>query len=366
MTEQNEVRILVDTSTTAQSRLIHISPEILELLESDIEKDHLQLKSAGPDEPTFLCSYSKTFQVRQISQSNTLLLLSPRNDSSLVATTLPGGYLELVDTSSSSSSSKPSLDFSCIPFYHDRYLLQASSMQSLESRQLSLSQFQSRSPVSPVEFRQAWVENLGVEIDGFAYRLSHQLVSQLIPIVFAAVQADELDLDNLFLNDVVRSVHQVDDDEPVQVIETILSRFSHLPAQEPYRFDRDQLTKWLGITVLADMAAFDDVKLADFMTAWGASLPTFLDTSCNLALLTGQYVQLEPELIRFLPSSRLPDDPATRFERLFAIKSSWHVDEIIPFLTEITQDRAKINTLFMKFAKKKIIKGKTYYGKRSI
>ncbi|KAK9241555.1 sister chromatid cohesion protein Dcc1 [Lipomyces tetrasporus] len=370
MSQGDGIPLYVDSTVASRYRLIQLPPDILELLDSPEEAAHLQLKSATPDSPAFLCAYSRTFQLRQISQSNTLLLLSSGSSPETTdtvpdeilpdpvhATKLPAGYLECIP-------STPQIDLSFVPYYHGADLTEAAAAGGSDA-DLTLSRLDviARVPVSELEFQSAWIAAMGVEIDGCAYRIGQDLVLRILPILVAAMQADGMDFGALWLNDVFEAVRD-DEDEPRAVIEAILRRFCTSPS-EPYCLDRAQLTRWIGIKMLSEHAV-REVKLEDFMDKWEFSLPPALDMTCELSMLTGQYVQPTTKTIKFLPSARLPVDPARRFERLFAAKSSWAQEDILPFVTDIESDKAKINTLFMKFAKKKVIKGKTYIGKRGV
>ncbi|KAK9432793.1 sister chromatid cohesion protein Dcc1 [Lipomyces doorenjongii] len=369
MSQGDGIPLHIDPSIAPRYRLIQLEPGIVELLESPKEAAHLQLKSAGPDAPAFLCGYSRTFQLRQISQSNTLLLLSSASSSSsettdtvpdevtldpLYATKLPGGYLECIP-------SRIQIDLSFVPYYHGAELKEAAGSDA----DLALSKLDvaARVPVSEFELQSAWIAAMGVEIDGYVYRISHDLVLRIVPILMAAIQAEGMDFGTLWLSEVFEAVRK-DEDEPAAVIEAILMRFS-TSRSEPYCLDTAQLAQWLGIKMLSEHA-FREIKLEDFMEKWELSLPQVLDLTCDLSMLTGQYVQPTPKTIKYLPSSRLPVDPASRFERLFASKSSWLLEEILPFLNDIEKEKVKINALLMKFAKKKVVKGKTYIGKRGV
>ncbi|KAK9369723.1 sister chromatid cohesion protein Dcc1 [Lipomyces kononenkoae] len=364
MSQGDSIPLLIDPTTAPRYRLIQLQPALLELLESGQEADHLRLKSAGPNAPAFLCGYSRTFQLKQISQSNTLLLLSGDHESSslsdtvpdevtpdpLYATKLPGGYLESIPLS-------PQIDFSFVPYY------EGADIKVAAAGSLSRSDVSARVPVSDYEFETAWIMAMGAEIDGCAYRLSDDLVVRVLPILVAAIQAEGLDYGKLWVNEVFDAV-RTDEDEPVAVVEAILRRFSN-NRNEPYSLDTTKLTQWLGIKMLSEHA-FREVDMDEIMEKWEQSLPPVLDLTCDLSLLTGQYVQPTAKTIRYLPCATLPRDPGRRFEQLFAVKSSWLHEDILPFLNDIETDKVKSNTLIMKFAKKKVVKGKTYIGKRGV
>ncbi|KAK9469739.1 sister chromatid cohesion protein Dcc1 [Lipomyces arxii] len=366
--QQQGIALYSDPALSSRYRLIELTPDLMAVLQSPENAGHLQLKSAGKDAPTYLCAYDKTFQLRQISQSNTLLMLSPNlsdaSDAStadlmntdtlenrVYATTIAGGYIECIP-------STPRIDLSFLPYYHGE------GVSSEETGlQLTKEDVIARVPTSVYEFESAWIEALCVEIDGHAYRLGSGLVLRVVPVVMTAIQAERLDFKHLMLHEVMKALG--DDEEPVQVIEAILIRFSTTRSQ-PFCLDSAQLTKYFGIKMLAEHAFQQPIQTDTFMTMWMESLPVVLPLSCELDCLAGQFVQPTPNTIKYLPSAWLPTDPAARFERLFAAKSTWLVDDIVPFILPIEPDRARINTLFMKFAKKKTMKGKAYVTKRGI
>ncbi|KAK7203128.1 sister chromatid cohesion protein Dcc1 [Myxozyma melibiosi] len=377
-----EITLYPDTSKISHFHLLQLTPDIQQLLDSPDETSHLTIKSAGPTSPIFLCSYSKTFRIRQISQSNTILMVSASRSKNYtddqdtqmddiaeqdgeeeVEAEAPVGYLsQLPGSILECTSSSPQVDLSFVPLYNGADALSTTSSSSSSSTSLHLNEIKSQIPVSDYEFANEWAAALGVELPhGGAFRLSRDFVQQFLPVFVAAVSADRLDLERLEVARVFEAVKE--EDEPVAVVEALLRRFSRT-REEPYCVDREGIARWFGIQTLSDHA-YKETKLGDFLSTWHASLPQPLDyPPCSLSLLTGHYVQPTPKTIRYLPCDRLPLEPAARFERLFAAKGAWAVEEIMPFVEGIERDKARVNALFMKFARKKSVAGKTVITKR--
>lgn len=53
----------------------------------------------------------------------------------------------------------------------------------------------------------------------------------------------------------------------------------------------------------------------------------------------------------YFPSSALPVDHAARFADLFMIRPRWKVDEIAPFLSDVTVNAKERDKLLLKFAR---------------
>ncbi|KAK9457413.1 sister chromatid cohesion protein Dcc1 [Dipodascopsis uninucleata] len=361
MTEASGIPLFSLSNKSSQYRLIQLTPEVQDILKSEDERRHLKIKSAGPNSPVYLCSFSKTFQIKEVNQSNTLLLLSSEGAGDirksgeygelriLTAQKLSGGYLECLPVQST-------CDLSFVPLYH------GSEVGIPMENNVDIEGFQTNIPLSTNEYEKAWVDWLCVQLGRQVFRLSSSVVRQVLLNIVTAIQIEGLNFRSLELKRVYEAVHQ-DQEEPTSVLETVLRKFS-VHDSEPYCLDEDRICQWFGQKALIEHAS-KEIKLASFMEIWHSSLPVSLDFRCELSQLVGQFVQITPDTIQHLSRERLPKDPRTRFEILFKTKSMWLEEEIIPFIDDIEGNRAKINNLFLKFAKRKVVKGVVYISRRS-
>ncbi|KAK9448670.1 sister chromatid cohesion protein Dcc1 [Limtongia smithiae] len=364
VSSSREVRVY---STSAiplpQYRLVQLPPDLLALLtDSSSPPPPLVLRSQSLQTPTYLCARDTVFQLREVSQSNALLLLTPdpAADDEVRATPLHGGYIELIPHT-------PNIDLSFVPYYHGPHSICITPMISL-----SLAAVAARVPSSRTAFSRAWTQACGVEIDGVTYRLHDQdVVAKLLPMMLTAVQASGLDPCALEASAVAKAVRGDDEpdenDEPDCVVEAILRRFSTTPSA-PYKLDTAALARWFGLTVLAEHADHS-TDTAAFTNLWIRALPpllldSFPDSTPPLSLLAGECVQPTPNTVVYLPSRTLPIEPAARLKRLFSVRTTWPSEELAEFMRDIEPVPSRVDALFTKHARRKVVKGKAFISRR--
>ncbi|KAK9458812.1 sister chromatid cohesion protein Dcc1 [Lipomyces oligophaga] len=341
---------------------MNLSPALLSVLDDPDERGHLRLAASSFDEPLFLCSRTKTFRIRQINQSNTLLIVEKSttvkgNDPAVRISKLPGTMLESVLTDNSTA------DISFLPEYD----CASHAAKASKGTAYTWQDVKARVPVSDRDLEVAKKVQLGVEAlptDGNAWRLSSAGIERFLPLILEALHIARLSPNKLRVSDVVEALKDDNDSsdecEP-KVIAAVLRRFSD-SYNEPYNLDMAEISRWFGLRVLSEQV--ETVKVSEFLTAWADALPPVLDAACDLACLAGEFVQPTTTTIRYLPSSGLPSEPSARFRRLFAVKSTWELDDILPYVKDIEKDKIKINSLLMKHTRRRVVKGKTYIDKR--
>ena len=204
---------------------------------------------------------------------------------------------------------------------------------------------------SPAEINQALYDAHAVEIDGidvklrwlmkgYVYRMSPAYVSQLLDLIIITSTADSLPLNNLLVNEILRSLSS--EDEKPECIHAILKSFSEVPRERTYPFltnltrayalSQEKVTRWYGLRTLSNITGGIQQTTA-FLSDWTSSLPIGIDkVKPNLNLLRGNYHHPTPTQIQYLPASGLSKNPEDRFAQLFGIKDRWVMDEIMPFL----------------------------------
>lgn len=138
-----------------------------------------------------------------------------------------------------------------------------------------------------------------------------------------------------------------------------------------YELSGKDIITWFGLYVLQSKEG-TELAIDDFIDLWAASIPISLsdltsgDQSASLDLtdLVGNYIKVSPSRIIYFTKSQLSDNPKTRFSQLLAVKSTWELSEIVPFLEDIRNKSVKMESFIMKFAKKKTVGKRVYVSAR--
>lgn len=71
-------------------------------------------------------------------------------------------------------------------------------------------------------------------------------------------------------------------------------------------------------------------------------------------------------MIRYFPVEALSEDVKTRFEELFAVKDSWTLEEITPYIAPLCIGKLTVSVLVMKNARAVTKGGVKYYTPKYI
>ncbi|KAJ3037178.1 Sister chromatid cohesion protein DCC1 [Rhizophlyctis rosea] len=99
--------------------------------------------------------------------------------------------------------------------------------------------------------------------------------------------------------------------------------------------------------------------------AWSESVPDVFSVSLDMlkgiALIEGEGPQ---RTIRYFPKSALPSDAKGRFAKLFDVKGKWAYDELLPYVDDLAPDRKKLDATLLKFGRSSRVGDMTYYTSR--
>ncbi|ODQ67129.1 hypothetical protein NADFUDRAFT_49571 [Nadsonia fulvescens var. elongata DSM 6958] len=339
-------------------KLIELPPDLLSALEATDTSNELVIKSSSKSGEAIICTADKTFQLRRINQSNTLVLLKPEPASRevnphLVAFSNINTLLECVPT-------RGVVDLSCVPLYFGPGSLTGEKQPS-NKLLISLAELDSNSPASSLEFDTEFVQSFGTEINGIACLLSRDIVFEFLGLALTTIMALKLNINAILVDELYQAIDETN--EPIQIVETIVKRFSN-NQKEPYNLDMDKITKWYGIYTLMDSDR--DLYVQEFYKRWEANIPVPTGKPLNYFTLKGNYINPESYLIRYFTKERLSSDPKARFAQLFEQKSTWELSEITPFVEDVMHNKAiKIESFIMKFARKRTINKKIIVSARN-
>jgi len=156
---------------------------------------------------------------------------------------------------------------------------------------------------------------------------------------------------------------------PRSVVLHILQCFSDCgPAEEEaehYSLSEDKICRYYAENLLKET---EKMCLEDFESAWQISVPESFKTSLyqlqGLALVDRES---RPAVVRYFPVNTLPDNTQDRFDTLFMERPKWTLDEITPYIKDITTDKLGVGALLMKYCRGSMQNGvKVYNSKKTL
>uniref|UniRef100_A0A060TCA2 ARAD1D34694p n=1 Tax=Blastobotrys adeninivorans TaxID=409370 RepID=A0A060TCA2_BLAAD len=337
-------------------RLIELNETLINALESDPYGLHIKAPT-GDCEPV-LTTRSTTYRLRQVNQTNTLLVAEPQSEdgqhcTSMLAFGTAPNCLEV-------QKIDPAVDVSSIPTYSGYGKI---SYPSDQVPPRTVEQLRACVAASDEEFDSIWRQRGGVEVNGVACILEGSVIKSLLSLILPSIQAAKLDFNSISAEEVYKAMDADDEEEPLEIIRAIIAMFSKND-QVPYQLDPDSIVQWLGDWTLREHAPDNEITITAFQELWADTIPISHNWTMDLKMLKGRYVQPTPTTIRYLCREKLDNNPRIRFQQLFAVKSTWDLDEMVPFIDDLKPTAVKLEGFVMKYARKKTLGKRVVVTKR--
>ncbi|TFK54270.1 hypothetical protein OE88DRAFT_1723980 [Heliocybe sulcata] len=361
----SEIEVIFSPSTedSGTFKLLELPPDLLKLVEAAVEGNSslaLSVKG-GLEEDAVLCTDEKTYTMRSVVLSNSVLVVTPPqteegqvdriairdqlHDVIELVPSLPKlhklkGILrgaeydeghedeEMDDEDIPAESSPMRRKFT----YADALQLQASEGELRRGlRDMRILNVGGRlRPISP-SFLNTILELI----------LNH-LVSESVP--HNAVPVDQLCL--------ALEEHEIRRTVTLQV----LAWFGVIRGPS-WEMNVDEVLKQVALGILRPHKD-EPVSEDEFLAQWKRAVSDTFEAQVSLTLLEGNYLSTTlpnrfpalPALLYF-PSSSLPIDPAARFTDLFLTRSRWKAQDIAPYLADIAVDSKERDKLLLKYAR---------------
>ncbi|XP_033736716.1 sister chromatid cohesion protein DCC1-like [Pecten maximus] len=131
-----------------------------------------------------------------------------------------------------------------------------------------------------------------------------------------------------------------------------------------YTLNEDKICKFFAELCLRNSGKFN---LQEFLSVWEQSVPsgmkTYLHQVEGMALIDRSS---KPEVIWYFPVENLPEDVAERFDALFRTREKWTLDEISPFVCDLTTVKVDVGGLLLKYARSSLQNGIKVFNSRKI
>ncbi|TFK29404.1 hypothetical protein FA15DRAFT_664352 [Coprinopsis marcescibilis] len=377
MTEYDLLFSPISTEEASSFKLLELPQELASLIETSIKNSEplsFNIKGSDAKEDAVLCTRDKTYTIRSVDLSNSILVvtapadaphsleLAGRNDVGVIRDQV-SEILELTPV---------------VP----RTQKLMSRIRAREYGEDQEDEQEDGDSVARYTYEQARqdIQASDTELDNCLQQKKILIINrELRPIAPSYLQ----NILELVLNLLISlsqpssgaSVEELtsalsDDHEISRVVSTqVLNWFGNIQAGK-WIMNADEIIKELGLSILRkhkDEPIAKDVFLAQWKETVGDS---FADR-VSLALIKGNYLEHaspitgdEPRLAYF-PSSALPSDPAPRFADLFLTRSRWKGDEIADFLNDIAVNSKERDKLLLKYCRAISEAGVIWYTARA-
>lgn len=343
-------------------KLLQLTPDLLEYLK-DNEDNELIIKSpTNVKNHIVLCTNNKTWKLRQMNHSNSVILLNDMKinklDKTIQHITPPQEdshkLLGIANLSYEYELNRTAgdIDITNLPIFG------GTEVNDEMSYNKSVVGLLTDSPISKDEFYREWYSLCGCEIEGKAVILSKEFTTDglqlLIPILITRDIDYRGDAYNINLDEISKLMHEQNKLYTKSVTNTILNKFC-IKENSSINFKLDNLAvaKWFGIQTLFDTNA-KLISPKDLLLKWKSSFPPFYNIPIDLSQLRGYYCRPTEDRIQFLnPSTLTPGDMNMRVKELFKLVKEWDYEEFLPYIQEFIPKNKKPESIILKYAKKK-------------
>ncbi|CAA9964812.1 DUF2036 multi-domain protein [Pyrenophora teres f. maculata] len=281
-------------------RLLELPPDIVGLLDAPDPPLFLSLKSRAPAQAAgtpnataayaVLCTPDKTFQLRQVQTSNSLLVTHPilqhhGNDEMPIPATCAIASCTATLQLHVSTASAVGLLSDALSVYD----IVAGDVDATPNGRGKPNVFADM-PVSDGECDAAWTELMAFEVDGSSYQPSASALSQVWRAIHAAALAEGIPLNKEFMtDDITRAA--AEEGHPPAFIHAVLA---HLSTDDRVKtspwscLDRAKTVAFTGRTLLASKRGADFL-IADFTDTWEDRLPELWRKDAKLSAIEAFY-----------------------------------------------------------------------------
>ncbi|XP_076462802.1 sister chromatid cohesion protein DCC1-like [Babylonia areolata] len=368
--ENTDVRPCVQTIFFSESlendsvKLLELDGDVMGALQSG---DGVTLRG-GKDDFVVLCTKNRTFDLKGAELSNSMLLLQHLDYGPDLSDTGPQemkerdvfsvlhDYFELRPVKPRLKKLRQMLDEN---HYSGR---ECEEDEQHQGNKYTMHDFLDVVQASEEEIYAGLKKLKAFQIDGCWRVLDFDYLSTVMSHIVQLAEERDWMQSGVPLQDTLDVLHDL---FPREVITHILRCFSSgKPEEEDEVFDLDEDKVCLFYAEVCLRNA-DKFNLKEFLQVWEQSVPMGMKTSLSqvqgVALVDRDS---KPETISFFPADDLPEDISERFEYLFERRKKWTLEEISPYVRELTTDKMDVGALLTKFSRPSTHNGVKVFSSR--
>ncbi|KAK3092052.1 hypothetical protein FSP39_024775 [Pinctada imbricata] len=160
--------------------------------------------------------------------------------------------------------------------------------------------------------------------------------------------------------DSIKPANKTDEEEEQMEIDRITHRY--VVDTKFYNLNEDKICRFFAELVLRHAGKFN---FQEFLKVWEQTVPSEMKTSLHqlegMALIDRN---CKPEVIWYFPSENLPEDVGERFNFLFKTQEKWTLEEIKPYISDLTTEKMDVGALLTKYARASLQNGIKVFNSR--
>lgn len=333
-------------------KLLELTPELVTLIEEATIKDSdapsLIIKGQT-GEDAVICTVDKTYSMRTVGLSNSVLVITPPPDA--FASKFTDNGVVIRDQLNEIIELAP-----IVPKLHKLSTLLRGREYDEEHEEDATSSTASFTyqdareliQASDAELNRGLRERRILNINGNLRPISLTYLNQLLELVLNLLVSLSQPHTGASVEDISSAL--ADGHEVSRVVSTqVMSWFGGIH-QGKWSIDVDCMIREVGLGILRNHK-HEPVAKDIFVAKWRSVVGDSFEHAVSLPLLAGNYIVSrihDEEYLTYFPASLLPIDPAARFSNLFLTRPRWKGDEISPFLSDIAVNNKERDKLLLK------------------
>ncbi|KAF2217318.1 hypothetical protein CERZMDRAFT_32236 [Cercospora zeae-maydis SCOH1-5] len=324
-------------------RLLELPADLLALLTSE-KPPRLHIKSiqvppgGNPKEAhSVLCTPDKTYQIRQVSTSNSVYLIQPRDLSDPhpgAAAGLPRVGVEAVAKCDTSIELLPTSATSAAPYLQAALPTYASTGNygSIEGGgQATKRELFSHIPLSDAECEAGWRQLACFESTDppGCFIPSAKVKAEVWQSAMTAAVADGFDVCSPFPeNDIPAYAIDLPGDWPRDIVIGVFAGVSSSTPGGHLAVDEQKAVRFAGANLLQAKSEGRAIEATAFLKAWRDAMPEAWRSKCDFAILQGYYsIEDNAQSIRYLDTTadaKAAVDASAKEAKSLGAKRKWH------------------------------------------
>jgi len=359
-----------DSSTlSTQSKLLLMELPDANILDYIENGDKLVIRGHPTDDTAVVCTDVKTYDLKEVKTSNTLILLEeletspgelrgPAGEFSCVkkkACCVKDNYLELKQKIPDFSRMKEIISKTLYkgPIEEEEY----SQVEKLTTNDLC-----DIIPASFGEIKLALRDMGACEIEGHWRVLHFEYLTECISTLLYSIHFESWSCSKFDINELCSLINDEAELIPNVVIHHVVALYGDVTSPHESGFVENKLCKFFAELLLQTQDSYD---FDYFMQVWSESLPGGMDV--NEDYLSGIALvdrKTKPTTIKKFSRNDLPLSKSKRFELLFSVREKWTLRDISPYLEDLCVEGEKITSLLTKYARSSITAGEKLFSSR--
>ncbi|RUS77100.1 hypothetical protein EGW08_015137 [Elysia chlorotica] len=235
-------------------------------------------------------------------------------------------------------------------------------------KKYTFSELQQRIQASDAEIRQGLAKMNACELKGFWRLLDFEHAATVLYHILQLCEERDWLQNGINMSECVQVLEELFPKEVIKHMVTSHSREADLHSMETdvekniYNLCEDKICKHFAELCLKNSGKFN---LNDFLRAWQESVPEGMKT--NLSQIEGMALidsDARPPVVWYYSVDLLPEDVSERFEVLFEERKKWSLEDITPYIRDLTSEKITVNALLTKYARASLTNGIKMFSSR--